>query len=355
MVTKSEHNKIAFVLDHDLKEYRIPFFNHLAKCGYKLSVFHTGNYSSDRIDFDICKVSSVKVMGFEYRKLPNFNGYDTVVHMQNIRILNLWFLTMNPFRRFKIIHWGIGVSSGNGLKKQNKAIIFLRQILCFFSDATILYSSYPISYYNSRLNEKLFVANNTVHSPLSQNSSVFNKEYFIFIGSLNSRKGLLDLIDAYNNYTLNVDKTNLLKLMIVGDGPLMSTLVAKVSELDLENYVIFKGMISDDVEKKSLFEKAVMSISPQQAGLSVLESFSYGVPCLVYENAISGGEHLNVKNYETGFRVKNKKQLYYIMLKMSSSRALSVYMGNRAYNFYHSNRSISGMAQPFISLFNGEC
>lgn len=344
--------KVAFILDHDLKAYRLPLFLKLQDSGVDVTVFHSGDEVDVSKGFKQKLIKRVLLGPFEYRSLPPLSGFDIVVHMQNIRMLNLWFMTFNPFRRFKLIHWGIGMSSRKGVYEQSKFIIKLRNLLAFFSSSQVLYSEYPLRYFSKIVLSKTFVAHNTVYSPFSVDLSNRAKKHFLFIGALNKRKGLVDLIDAFEVYLSFAVKSEVRKLVIIGDGEERSNLNKMIVERNLQDYVELVGQVQDEKLKASYFEGALACISPKQAGLSVLESFSYGVPFLAYHNAISGGEHLNIISGSNGFLAKDKPDLTKLMIKLSSDLEEASEMGARAFAYYHEFRSLNNMVDSFRESFN---
>lgn len=211
MVTKKK--KIAFILDHNLKEYRIPFFNGLENRNLSIDVIHSGQPLKN-CSFTQIIVENKKVFSFEYKCLPGLKGYDVVICMQNIRMLNLWLLSLNPFRRYKLFHWGIGASSATGLKLKKTLVSRFRDFLTIFSDAIILYSNFPKPLFSNRNLRKLFVAHNTIDNPIKEDMSGYQKDSFIFIGTLNKRKGLEVLISAFKDYLKNQSVKSIKKLFL---------------------------------------------------------------------------------------------------------------------------------------------
>lgn len=344
-------NKVAFVLDHDLKPYRIPFFEQLQKSGFEITIFHGGRQLE--IDSGVHQetVASINLGPIQYRKLPSLSKFDLVVHMQNIRLINLWLITFNPFRKFKLVHWGIGVSSGNGLENQKKPILFLRNLLATFSSCQVLYSEYPRQFFSPKVLKKTFVAPNTVHSPYSFDFSKNKKQYFLFIGALNKRKGLYDLLDAFSQYLNSAKIHTVKKLVIIGEGSEKANMKEFIAKYDLADSVELVGEVKEDKLKADYFRKAIACISPKQAGLSVLESFSYGVPFIAYENAISGGEHLNIQNDVNGFLIKDKTQLIEVMCLLDKNITNSQKLGSNAFAFYNTSRTIENMVDGFVNAF----
>lgn len=342
--------KVAFILDHKLMHYRLPLFNGLVKMGYEITVFHTGKQFSNS-SFKDYQIQSKKFLKTEYRKLPSLNDFDIVVAMQNLRILNLWEQTLNPFKKYKLIHWGIGVSSAKGLSGQENLTSKLRNLIATYSDAIILYSDFPKNLFSAKNYKKLFVAHNTIENTLNLDLSIEAKDSFLFIGSLNKRKGLDVLIDSFSEYLQKHEPTNIKKLVIIGDGELESELVNRVRDLNITKSVLFAGNVQDQTEKIEYFKNAVASISPFQAGLSVLESFSFGLPFITYENAISGGEHLNIIDDENGYLINSKEELIESMRNLDGNPHLAKKLGHNAFNYYHSKRKMQDMVNVFDDAF----
>ena len=122
-----------------------------------------------------------------------------------------------------------------------------------------------------------------------------------------------------------------------------------INENNLNQNVFMLGEINDPVLKKEYFAKSIVNISPNQAGLSVLESFSFGVPFVTKENAISGGEHLNIKHGYNGLLLKNEEELLEKMNNINDNIGQIRKMGENAYNYYVNNRNFNSMVEAFVN------
>lgn len=354
-------DKIAFILDHKLQHYRIPFFNKLANdMNSEIVVFHKGNKITNHenetplLFKEVCIIER-KIGPFRYRSLSKkLNEFDKVVFMQNLRYIDLWLATFNFCKNYKLIQWGIGVSSRKGLQKQNFFTSYIRNILMAFSDSIIFYSNYPLKYVSKRNLKKCFVANNTVYNKFACDLSENPKDSFLFIGTLNKRKGVDILLRAFALYLKNnsCKSRNINKLLIVGEGSEELELKKLTQSLGIHKNVYFLGKITDFKKKKSIYASSALCISPQQAGLSVLESFSFGVPFLAYEKAISGGEHLDIKNDYNGFLVENENDIYKIMLLLDSNKEFVRKLGRNSFKFYINYRSMDNMVNKFINALS---
>src|SRR5690606_30059949 len=160
-----------------------------------------------------------------------------------------------------------------------------------------------------RNRKKIFIANNTVYNPNPQNLSHLCKTGFLFVGTLNKRKGLDILLESFKQYLDNNKKVTIKYLYIIGKGEMYAWIRDFIRNNNLDENVILLGEINDLELKKRYFGKSIVNISPNQAGLSVLESFSFGVPFITMQNAISGGEHLNIIHGYNGYFFNKKNEL----------------------------------------------
>lgn len=341
--------KIAFILDHALMHYRVSFFNMLAtNYDHEVVVYHSGNeLSHEGLRFKQIITRSKKILRvFDYRQGISINSFDIVVCMQNIRLLNLWALSLNKKRKFRLIHWGIGVSSAKGLRSQSSAVRTVRNFLMNFADAVVFYSTFPLQFIKKSHFSKSFVALNTVDNGLAEDLSSLPKDSFIFIGSLNKRKGLLEMVSGFHRY-LQHKPSSISKLFIIGEGEEYANLSEYISSHGLEDNILMLGKIENPKEKIAYFSRSIASISLNQAGLSVLESFSFGVPFITKKDAISGGEHLNIRNFENGFLVGDINdfvdKLSWIDQHLEDAKKL----GTNAFSYYSKKASMDLMVRSF--------
>lgn len=120
----------------------------------------------------------------------------------------------------------------------------------------------------------------------------------IFIGTIDQRKRLDIAIYALRHL---LDMGMDWRLDVIGDGPDLDRCRAIAKRLGLVRQVQWHGRIQDESLKKELLQDAFCVVLPGQAGLSVLESFSYGLPVLSWTGAVSGGEIDMIVNGVTGY------------------------------------------------------
>lgn len=106
-------------------------------------------------------------------------------------------------------------------------------------------------------------------------------EFILGVGTIEPRKNLISLIEAYSEH-LNENKTGI-KLVLVGKKAWgMSSVEKRAKELGVEDDVIFTGYI-DDEDLPSIYNLAEFFVYPSHYegfGLPVLEALSCGTPVI---------------------------------------------------------------------------
>lgn len=339
--------KVFFILDHKLHDYRVPVFDSLSRL-FEVVVVHRGPVVDGDLAFSQLVLEYKRVGPFEFIDGLNLNGCDVVVCMQNLRLINIYWLSL-ICKDYKFLLWGIGTSSSRGLGKEKLLTLLMRNFLTFCSDGLALYSSFPVDQYWRINKRKIKVIGNSVESKLSSDTSGLDKSYILFFGSITQRKGILSLLEVFSKCL--VDNKNL-KLVIAGDGPELERVKQSILALGIDDHVEILGRVTCPVEKLSVFSKAYFVVSPNQAGLSVVESFSFGVPFVTSKGSITGGEILSVYNDVNGVLFEGVEELEDVINSFFDGRRDCVSMGGSAYKFYCENLTIDRYIGRFSSFIN---
>ncbi|OIQ23504.1 glycosyltransferase family 4 protein [Lacinutrix sp. MedPE-SW] len=344
--------KILFITQK-LKHYRVPILNLISSNeNIDLTVAHSGKKTIQKnINFKELIIPQKKIGPF-YLQGDNFvklcNSFDVVVvmcYLQNISYMQLQFLKN---RKFKLIYWGIGVKASQNSKFDSPTILnYFRYFIARKADAMIFYSDYAKNKHVARkINpNKLFVMQNTIEVQEQINTEV-DKNCILFVGTLNKSKKIFLLFEAYKEALILYKDLPLLK--IVGDGEDYLEAKKWVVDNNLENKIILYGAIYEQIELEKLFKSALATISPGQAGLSVLSSFAYGAPFITSSNAITGGERLNIKNNYNGLLFENDNELKEILIDIHNNPEKYIELGKNAKEFYLKYRTPENMANSFI-------
>ena len=143
-------------------------------------------------------------------------------------------------------------------------------------------------FYKKYLGKKVFYIPNGLDSIPKKASKLDNKN-IISVGRLSKEKGFDDLLRVFKRL---VSKDSELRLNIVGDGVEKNNLLELAKELKLGDKVVFHGYqnkeyINDLLLNSSLY---VMTSHTESFGLVLIESMSYGVPCISYTSAQGANE-----------------------------------------------------------------
>lgn len=321
-------------VSENLSHYRIPLYEELAK-EVNLTICH-GSDLVKNVSFSQIKLDQKKLGKFKWINLKNTNRYDSIILPFDLSILNLYWKDRSVTPKKGV--FGIGVRASYKNKYDSSLIDSLfRKYILNLMDFGIFYSDYPrIKYEGLGINPcKLYVAENTVQS--NPNFKIERKKYnsFLFIGSLYKEKGVMTLIKAYRQL-LNED-SQLNELIIIGDGPERNRIIEETRGIDKIKVL---GPIYSSEELLEFFLDAAVVISPNQAGLSVLEAFSYAVGFITQKQAITGGERFNIiHDYNGSFFDKGDSDLKELMKKYRN-KEYAAKIGNNAYEYYQNHRTI---------------
>lgn len=113
----------------------------------------------------------------------------------------------------------------------------------------------------------------------------FKQPYILYLGTLQPRKNIVRLIQAFKDVISQEKYSNLgLRLVIVGKkGWLYQEILAEAKKLNIEDIVVFTGYVHDD-EKPALLSGALMYCLPslyEGFGIPVLEAMACGTPVVV--------------------------------------------------------------------------
>lgn len=125
--------------------------------------------------------------------------------------------------------------------------------------------------------EKIKTINNFV--PFKFTPYALNDEIFIAVGYLSERKNFLELIDIFSMY---LQFRAGAKLFIYGDGPQHSLLQEAINTYGLNDSIILMGF----KPREEIFTKQGVLLMVSKAEgmpLCILESFSFGLPCIAYD------------------------------------------------------------------------
>ena len=105
----------------------------------------------------------------------------------------------------------------------------------------------------------------------------------VFQGRFHPQKGVVELIDIWR---LVVMQKKGVKLVMIGDGPLMKDVKLKIKNLKLENNIILKGFLFDGEEKYKIFSQSKLVVHPafyDSGGMASAEAMAFGLPAVGFD------------------------------------------------------------------------
>jgi glycosyltransferase involved in cell wall biosynthesis len=143
-------------------------------------------------------------------------------------------------------------------------------------------------------------------SDILKKNCIDEKPYILFLGRINEKKGLELLLDSFK-ILKNTNQTIYLVISGTGDPEYVEQIKKHVKKLDLENWVIFTGLVSQD-EKIILFKSAklfsLISISDIHPR-AIEEALTMGVPVVISKES----DFPEVMEYNAGIIVNRESKL----------------------------------------------
>jgi glycosyltransferase involved in cell wall biosynthesis len=347
--------KRIVIFQEFIPHYREAFFKKLSEeVSLKLYVERNSNINfSGNFQMNVLETKNF----FKIKLIKNFykiiseetsDEIDSVILPFNLWRPQFFFLKiLFPRRNFKIVFWGL--DEGNYYFST-----YLKIFLIKAGDFFIFYHEKIRKHFLKYGLDKSIsrTANNTFHVENRIDCSKNEKDYFLFVGSLDRRKKLDTILEIIHE--INSLGNFCPKLKVIGKGSESKKLKSKVNHLKISDQIEFIGEVNDPDELMNFYKFAYCSISYGQAGLSVLQAFAYGVPFLTTENAISGGEKHNIENGKNGFLVKGKKEFQENLIQFLTDQSLSEKMGSYAYKYYSEDCSLELMKRNFLSFLKND-
>jgi glycosyltransferase involved in cell wall biosynthesis len=178
--------------------------------------------------------------------------------------------------------------------------------------------------------------------PPQERAPSSERPYFLFVGRLESIKGLEDVIDAFATF-------DAADLVIAGEGTERPGLVARASGNPRIRFVGFQS----GAELAQRYSGAQAGIASSRGfetfGLSVIEAYSRGVPVL----ARRMGSYLElVENSGAGETFANVAELQAAMHRLLADPARRRAMGATAYSRFQASYSEDVVVPQYIALVN---
>lgn len=338
------NKKVLVLMDMPLFPYRIYCYNVLAERGYDLTVVSASNADASYdipLRFTHIRKGFKQIGVFEWLKdfsVSMCDDYDYVIVTPNLRVLNFIPLYGKQYRE-KMLAWG----HLKGCTSANPVAAWIRRPLLRKMSALIFYETGTRDEFLKRgfIKERLFVANNTQYVEPETVICGLQKEYFLYVGRIQERKGVDLALRAFAKLKRESgDET--LKFTIVGGGD-KEALMKVVQEEGITDAVKFTGAIHEQKKLGELFSKAYAYVSPGHVGLGVLHSLACGVPVITCLGRLHSVEITNCKPDNSLVVPYTVDDVAEAMRRLLQDKVLQMQMSEAAYKYYQENCTIDKM------------
>lgn len=244
---------------------------------------------------------------------------------------------------------------------KNRKHKLLRQFMIYFVHCFVPVSSDLRDWLKNRVHipdRKIRLIHNGVDTDVftpDDKKSKNTNQYFVIgsVGRIEDVKNHSGLIDAFIALRSKVtaDQAQQLRLVIVGDGPLLPSLKEKIVNSGIESYVTLTGARNDIPELLKTFSVFALSSIAEGTPVVILEAMASGLPVVATR---VGGVPEVVNDGNTGMLVD-------VSDADAFSSALTFYInhpevaqqhGTAGREFVEKNNSVSAMVAAYMELYN---
>jgi len=170
--------------------------------------------------------------------------------------------------------------------------------------------------------------------------------------------GTVARLDPIKNQTLLINafhqvlvKEPNCKLFIVGDGEERKKLERLVTELKINESIIFTGYITEPVNYMALMDVFLLPSLSEGTSMTLLEAMSLGKPCVVTN---AGGNSEVIQNNHNGFVTPNRELQPFAdsMLELARDKELRNSFGKNSYQRFKGVFTNQAMSKTYMGIYN---
>ena len=339
-------------------DYREKFFEHLQKKlgdSFRLYSGDVDFQKSIKSDHKILKAKIINKFLFKRSLLFQFGSHWRELFKKNIvviglnpRIISNWiFLILRKPMGLKTYVWGHAWPR----KGSNSKTASIRHLMQLFSSGTITYTeAHKKEMLLKHPKLRVFSAPNALYSQNEMGGferPMDEVKNIIYVGRLVTAKKPLFLVKAFHKL-LNLD----INLIIVGDGPERKKIHEYVETHNLESRVQLTGHINNFNKLKQLYATSLVSVSPGYVGLSITQSFAFGVPMLISRNENHSPEIEAAKECSNAvfFQTDNQNDLCFKLEEIFKFKKVFFEKRKTIANECKKHYTIEQMATSFVQI-----
>lgn len=279
---------------------------------------------------------------------------DSVLVLEmNPRIISNWiFLFLRRLIGRNTVLWGHAwPRSGKGSKSDR-----VRNMMRLWASSIIVYTKQQQKELSEHMPKKrIYAASNALlhKKDILVEATSQQPMHLIYVGRLSEEKKPLFLVEAFKESLDVIPKYT--KLIIVGEGNEKRKINLFIKDHHLEDRIVLKGHVNDYEQLKSFYSTSLYSVSPGYVGLSITQSFGFGVPMLISKDEPHSPEieavieEQNALFYKTNDIVSFRENLKNIYTNSN----FWIDKRQEIAQYCKDNYSIDDMASTFINLVKG--
>jgi len=270
----------------------------------------------------------------------------------NPRIISNWiYLLIRKLLNRKTILWGHAWPREGALSKTDR----LRNIMRLLADHIIVYTKTQQVELKKRMpNKKIHAAVNSLYTikEMTTNKGLNISENIIYVGRLTAKKKPLLLVKGFHSVLHKLPSNT--KLLIIGEGPEKLKIEQYVKQEHLNLRVQILGHIDNYETLKKMYYSSLFSVSPGYVGLSITQSFGFGVPMVISKNENHSPEIEAVSEGRNAvyFKTDDFENLGKVIQNMFETK--DFWQGQRGNILENCKKeySIDAMSATFINLYH---
>ena len=269
----------------------------------------------------------------------------------NPRIISNWILLfLRKISTNKTILWGHAWPRIGKNSKSDK----LRNLMRKLADEIIVYTkTQEIELKDKMPNKKIISAPNAVYYKKEMQVAQLQEKKvtnIIYVGRLTKAKKPFLLVQAFIKEINKLPKET--KLIIVGEGDEKLKIIDLIFQNKLEDRIKVLGHISDYKSLNNLYSKSLFSVSPGYVGLSITQSFGFGVPMLISQNENHSPEieAANIGENSIFFKTDDIDDLSLKILDFFEKKSFMIKQRPKICSQCSNSYSVENMANKFIEL-----
>lgn len=203
---------------------------------------------------------------------------EVVIIEGNPRILSSWFILAirKLLRRGTVVWMHAWPRSG-----KNSRSDWIRHLMRLLADKIVVYTEQQARELRGKMpGRRIIAAPNALMRKASMGASTsVVPTNFIYVGRLVAAKKPLLAAEAFKLVLPSLPRDCC--LLIIGAGPAEKQLQDFIVRNELQERILMPGHVSDENLLRCHYATAIASLSPGYVGLSITQSFAFGVPMII--------------------------------------------------------------------------